>query len=351
MMLEELSRGPFGLRPDATILLIQLGRLGDVVLTTPAIRCLRASFPLTRIELLTRPAFAPVLHGNPDLDAVREIEPGARGVLDWLRFNRRAERRYDIVVDFQSTPHSAILAWMTGAPTRIGFARRNRPGYTHRIEPGGRFRYSAGHKMELLEPLGARAGSLRLDLTLSRFDREFAARLWEQLGWDDGAPVAALSPVSRRGYERWPLDRFATVADELSRRFDGRLIITSGPGERHIARKVAELMSEPAVWDYPETTIRELAAVYERCEMVVGCDNGPKHLACALGVPTLTLFRARLGVAFTNPDTPRQWAVEAPDDGGPRTLDRLQVEPVLEALDRALDELFATTAGPYGAMR
>lgn len=322
------------------ILLVQLGRLGDVLLTTPAIRAIRAKYPDATLEFLTKRPFAPVLEGNPNLDAIR-VHDDKIGSDAKIVFESLFSRRYDAVVDFQSTPHSSVLVAATRAPIRIGLDRRHRIGYTHRVRLKGTVPYSAAHKIEMLEPLGVEGGSLRLDLFPSASDREFAMRLWDRLGWHADAPVAILSPVSRRARNRWPLEKFAVVGDILSKRFGGRLLITSGPGERAVAAGVASLMEEPAVWDYPATTIKQLAAIYERAAFWFGCDNGPKHLACAMDVPTVTLFRNKHGAAFTNPEVPAQWIVEAPDDGQERVVERLPLELALATLDSALADAWA----------
>ncbi|HEX6939043.1 MAG TPA: glycosyltransferase family 9 protein [Longimicrobiales bacterium] len=316
------------------ILLVQLGRLGDVLLATPAIRALREAYPAAGLEFLTRPAFAPVLDRNPALDRVRRYR--ARHTEAALAREAFGADRYDVVVDFQSTPHSALLARLTRAPVRIGRDKRLRLGYTHRLRLSGEHAYSAAHKIELLRPLGIGVGSLRLELPVADEDHAYAAALWDRLGWPPDAPAAALSPVSRRPYKRWPLDRFAAVGDALSRRFDGRLLITSGPGERGVARAVASMMREPAVWDYGATTLGQLAAVYARCALWVGNDNGPKHIAAAVGTPTVAIFRPGQAAAWTNPEAPAQVAVEPPPGAGERPLEAIPVERVLAAVDEAL---------------
>lgn len=347
----ERDRGPgTAVLPGAAgarrVLVVQLGRLGDVLLCSPALRALRAAAPDAAIEFLTRAAFAPVLETNPAVDLVRcytRLRTEARLVRRGLR-----GRRWDAVVDFQSTPHSALLTRLSGAPVRVGLDKRFRIGYTERVRRAGPAQYSAAHKLEMLAPLGVDGGSLELSLPLTPDDRAFAEALWRRLGWDDGSPAAALSPVSRRRYKRWPLDRFAAVGDHLSRRFDGRLLITSGPGEADIACRVAARMREPAVWDYGPTTIRQLAAVYERCALWVGLDNGPRHLACAVGTPSVALFRPGQAAAWTNPETPGQAAVEAPPAGdGRRPLDGLRVQLVLDAVD----DVLAGAASPDRAGR
>src|SRR5690606_34831351 len=111
-----------GLDRSMRVLLIQLGRLGDVLLGTPAIRSLREACPDAEIDFLTRPAFAPILDGNPGLRRVRRYLP-RRTEAELLAASFGADR-YDVVVDFQSTPHSAILARLTRAPMRIGWGKR-----------------------------------------------------------------------------------------------------------------------------------------------------------------------------------------------------------------------------------
>ncbi len=316
------------------VLLIQLGRLGDVLLGTPAIRALGEAIPAAEIDFLTRPAFAPVLEGNALLRRIRPYRERATEIA--LAREAFGNDRYDVVVDFQSTPHSSLLAWLTRAPMRIGWDKRFRLGYTHRTHPSGEHAYAAAHKIEMLRPLGISVGSLRLDLVVRDEDHAFAAALWERLAWPHDAPVAALSPISRRAYKRWPLECFAAVGDKLSRRFEGRLLITSGPGELDIARTVASLMREPAVWDYGRTTIKQLAAIYARCAIWVGNDNGPKHIAAAVGTPTVTIFRPGQGMAWTNPVAPVQVIVEPDSAAGERPLESLPVERVLAAVDEAL---------------
>jgi len=321
------------------ILLIQLGAMGDTLLTSPAVRAIRRAKPDATIELLTKRAFASVVETNPNLNGVVTHPGGIRG--DFAVAFELRRRGYDAVVDFQSSPHSSVLARLTGAPIRIGADRRHRLGYTQRMRLTGEVPYSSADKLELLGPLGVDSAGLRLDLLLNREDVAYAQSLWRRLGWKDEDAVAVLSPASGNPANRWPPDRFAAVGDRLSRRFSGRLLLFGGPGEHAQMAAVAERMIEPVVVHRSPTSPREAAAVFARSALWVGCDNGGKHLACATGVPTVTLFRAGHAAAFTNPDVPAQWFVEAPSDGGSWTVERLPLEPVLEVVERAIGMLWA----------
>jgi ADP-heptose:LPS heptosyltransferase len=108
--------------PIRRILLIRLHHLGDVLLTTPAIRALRGAFPDATIDFVTRGPAVELLAGNAGVDSVLPYGAGVRGAIGVLREVRR--RGYDAVVDFHSTPGSAQIAWVSRArqPDEVGRA-------------------------------------------------------------------------------------------------------------------------------------------------------------------------------------------------------------------------------------
>lgn len=274
------------------LLLLQLYHLGDVALATPAIRAARQAFPSARIDFVTGVAGAEVLAGNPHLERIHRWQRGLSHGTELLRTLRAA--RYDAVVDLHSRPRTALMTAATRAPARIGLVGRgprNR-AYTHLLprEPGPV--YMALQKVRLLEPLGIDpcSAELRLEVFLDEDDRAFAASVWQQHALDGAEPVVAVSPVARHHFKQWGAERWAALADRLADE-GARVLITNGPGERDQARAVADSMRHPAVWQYGETRVRQLAALYQRCALWIGNDGGPKHLAVAVGTPTISVVR------------------------------------------------------------
>jgi ADP-heptose:LPS heptosyltransferase len=219
-----------------------------------------------------------------------------------------ARRRYDAVVDFRSTPRDAWYVLASGARIRAGMRGRGPRtlAYTHLYEWGAGPRYMAARKLEPLRALGIRPvepgaePDARLELVVAPAEREWARALLARHGLgDDGAPIVALSPVTRVHYKQWGAQNWAAVADALAEA-GARVLITSGPGELEQARAVAERMKHPAVFDYGRTRIRQLAAIYERCALWVGNDGGAKHIAVAVGTPTVTVFRHRESAVWTD---------------------------------------------------
>ena len=119
----------------ASILLVRLRQIGDVVFTTPAVRALRRRFPDAHITYLVEPAAAPIVAGNPHLDEVivAPRRPGIGGLVADLALVRRLRaRRFDLAIDFHGGPRASLLTWLSGAPVRIGYDVAGRSWmYTH----------------------------------------------------------------------------------------------------------------------------------------------------------------------------------------------------------------------------
>lgn len=292
--------------------------MGDVLLTTPAIRAVRSAFPQATIHFLSGPLGAAALAGNPHLDEVLPWRAGWREEGQLGRELRAAA--YDAVVDFHSTPRTARLTAATRAQLRVGIVGRGPRNllYTHRLPREVGPVYMARQKLRLLAPLGIDpegVTDLSLEVALGEAEHEWAARVWEEQDLAGEAPVVAISPVSRFPFKQWGAANWAAVADALAER-GARVLITSGPGERNQARAVVDLMTATAVWDYGASTVRGAAALYARCALWIGNDGGPKHLAAAVGIPTLTVIRWQLGPVWSDAADRRQLFLDPPPPQG-----------------------------------
>lgn len=288
------------------ILLIQLHHLGDVLLTTPAIRAARRTFPTARIDFLTNALGAAALDGNPHLDSVL-VRPSL-----W-RVNRTG---YDAVVDMHSVPRTARIVAASRAPVRIGLRGRGprNLAYTRLLPRQKDAVYMGLQKLRLLAPLGVpvSGADLSLEIAVTPDDRAFAENLFRAHNLED-APVVAVSPVARHEFKQWGSANWAAVADALMSR-GLRILITSGPGEAAQAQAVATAMENEAVWNYGTTTVRQLAAIYERCALWLGNDGGPKHIATAARTPTVAVYRKQLGGVWSDPADAVQVAINSNEE-------------------------------------
>jgi lipopolysaccharide heptosyltransferase I len=308
-----------GLTSARRILIVRLGALGDIVHALPLLDALRGALPEARLAWLVEERTASVLADHPQLDRLlvfprRELrELLRRGRLvaaaaRALRFLRelRAER-FEVSLDAQCNLRSSLLAWLSGARRRIGFA----PPYTKEkahwlsnervvVPLGGQLKVE--RNLALLAPLGVDGSGARPRLRIPEAARAAAREFRAE---QRAGELVALHPgVSGFGaIKQWEPERFAGVARRLRAERGARCIVTWGPGERALAERVAAA-SEGAATAAPETrSILELASLYEVCDAVVGGDTGPIHLAAALGVPVVGLYG------------PKDPAIYAPWDG------------------------------------
>ena len=197
-------------------LLIQLRRIGDVLMTTPSIRLLRESFPEAELTFMTEAPADQVLRNNSFLDEIL-LYSKVQTISESISFIRKLrERQFDCVIDFFGNPRSALMTRFAAAPIRIGFGFRGRSwAYTHPVKISTELTYAAQDKAQLLEELGIYANDFGLNFFSGEEDKEYAARLFGQLGIKDSDFVVTLSPVSRQPYKVWPAERFAVIADWL----------------------------------------------------------------------------------------------------------------------------------------
>lgn len=288
------------------ILVLQLRRLGDVLMTTPMLRAIKSAIPGAVTHVCVEPASVPAVRNNPYVDEIVVAGPGS-----FLRLAARLRsRRYDVVIDTLGKPGSAGLAWLTSAPMRIGLARRWRQAfYTHAVQSVARPRYSAAEKLALLEPLGIRSADARIELFPTEEDCREAADFWLSLGLSGERPVVAFSPVSRRPGKVWPAERFAEVCDRWAERAGLRYVPVFGPGEEALVEQVVRRLRHrhAAIYPCPAVSFGALFPLMQRCTFYFGNDNGIRHVAVAAGIPTAAVFGPPNPMSWTPPDSARHF--------------------------------------------
>jgi ADP-heptose:LPS heptosyltransferase len=276
-----------------SILVVQLRRLGDVILTTPALEALKKKYPEAKLDFLVEAPGAEAVAGHPAIDEVLVYDAaGAAGALRWA-FKIRA-RRYDWVIDFLANPRTALLTALSGAKVKAGPAHvARRWAYNVRMIQSPAACYAALEKVRWLAPLGIAPEDAPALPRLTLAQRP--AKLENVVG---------LVPPSRKETRRWPAPSYARLGRLLRDKHGCRLKVFWGPGEKDLADEVVRGIGAGAA-AIPETrSIRDLARELASCRVVVGNCAGPKHVALALGVPTVTIHGS---------SDPASWTPEHPD--------------------------------------
>ena len=277
------------------ILVIRVDGIGDLLNSTPAISLLRENYPSAEITVLARPLNAPVLIGNPDVDRILTFarDGECRSLKARLQFYRKLRReQFQLVVAMQTAMWSHLVAFLSGAPHRLGrYQKRFRSTLTHAWH--GKYPKGETHEvdrnLELVRLICEGEGTRSLKFYLSPDEITEAKNHLASLEIEADAFLIGIHPGGSSFDKRWPEKRYAELADRLAQQYNATVLLLHGPGEAALARNIQQAMQSPAIVHAPET-IRELGALLSCCNLVVCNDSGPMHLAAALDVPMVAIF-------------------------------------------------------------
>lgn len=302
------------------ILIVRLGAIGDVVRVLPMLNGLKQRFPDSEVDWVVQAKAADILRGHPQI-AELFVVPFRRWrdsltAEAWLLRRRMRARGYDLVLDFQGMLKGAVWAVAAGGPAvRVGWA----PGHTQnvtwlwhhglRTPPGKRANRHVRHRV-LVEWLGVPdvhgVPPAFTPADTQAVDRFFAGLAREPRPWILAYPG---SSVAGR-HKRWDIVRFERALREVAARTAGTVLVGWGPAEGEEAGDLAAALGAPLI---PPTTIRELTYLLAGCDLFIGMDTGPLHLAGLVGTPAVAVFgRSDPAVHGPADDLPGR-AVAGPD--------------------------------------
>ncbi len=288
-----------------SILVVQLNRMGDVLMTGPLLCRLRAQDPAARITLLAYEGAADLLAGTPLVDRLLTVAPGELAPLvDAVCAGRPPApvellESYDRLVNLAWDVPPARLARAVRAQDKCGRVETVR-GEIRLLGDWAKLLFSAFqdrpgtpfHIADIFSGLGgAPFAPVAPYLRPGPDDAERADRLLDGQGAGEGdGPLVALQMGASDPNRAWGAERFAALAGLLAGSPGARIVLVGGPGDRPLAHRFASLAPRPCIDLVGRTSIAELPAVLSRCRLLVSNDTGPVHVAAAVGTPVLGLY-------------------------------------------------------------
>ncbi len=280
-------------RPIERILIRVNNWIGDVVMISPAMRAIRKRFPRAEITLLAKTGVLEALEGSPYFDRMIEYdrEDEHAGLLGRGRLILRLRGiRFDLAILFQKAFEAAAFARAAGIPIRIGF-RSDHRGWllSHSLDvPSGR------HHVEqflcIAESLGCDISDRRLSFHLDQKSRDAAWSFLVRTGVASSPLRVAFHPGASKPPRGWHPERLAEVAKSLVRSRGARPLLLGSERDLSTLEAMARLVGAAAVLPPRRQSLREMAAVLERCHLLVCNDSGPMHVAAALRIPVVAVF-------------------------------------------------------------
>jgi ADP-heptose:LPS heptosyltransferase len=259
------------------ILVIDFGQLGDVVLSLPALRAIRDRFPKAQITVIVGKPGAEVVSLSGYANVTRGVDrvllrdgPKLISIARIAKLVKEAHAKYDFVIDLHSLSETNLLGFLSGAPKRL-YSRR--PGRSLNylanfnpkppVEEDHRKRHLVDRYLDVLLPLKVTGADRRPRLRTRSEDDVLIDRLLKKEKADSGSLMIGFFPGAGHPSRRWPLERFAELAEYLARNDDVRPIVFAGPEERELVPRIKELFPRSAVV-FDRLTIPQMAAAQAR---------------------------------------------------------------------------------------
>lgn len=280
------------------ILVIQLRRIGDVLLTTPIVEILRKVFPESTIDFLVEKPGAVILDGNPFLSNILVYDK--QHPVSWILKIRK--KKYDLVLDFLANPRTAWITFFSKASYRVGFSHPGRSfAYNIKVKPDRNAKYAVDFKKDLLKAIDINDTAVNMHINIPEPDRAYVDDFLKKQAINSRI-IIGISSTSRRQARIWRKDYFAGICDRLIQDYNAFIVLLWGPGEKEKVREVASLMKNEAFIP-PETDLKQLVALIEKCSLIITNDNGPMHLAIAAGTPVIAIFGPTVAECLIPPQT------------------------------------------------
>ncbi|HEY0847307.1 MAG TPA: lipopolysaccharide heptosyltransferase II [Noviherbaspirillum sp.] len=291
------------------ILCIRLDYLGDVLMSTPAIRALKQSAPGRHITLLTSRSGEAVARYLPEIDdTIGYAAPWMKSsaphdpCADMAMVARLSAGRFDAAVIFtvysQNPLPAAMLCYLAGIPLRLAHCHENPYQLlTHWVpdpEPRDTLRHEVRRQLDLVASVGAHTGDERLSFRIPASDQRHVAGLLASMDIDPDQPWLALHPGASAASRRYPPTHWAQASRQLAATLRCPLVFTGSADEAPLVEEIRA--SVPGSHSLAgRLDLGQLAALIARASVLISNNTGPAHLAAAVGTPVVDLY------ALTNP--------------------------------------------------
>jgi heptosyltransferase-2 len=271
--------------------------VGDTVLSYPAVQQLKTLFPKSHLAILVPSYLVDLWKTFPYVDEIIPFQKkgGIGSIWEDLNLSQSLkERNFDLAVILPRSFRSAFHIYLARIPIRIGYRSEGRSLFlTHGIRRTKEI--LQGHRVhyyeKLIEPLGKMESSPSPQIFLREEDRKWADRALKDLGILDGKPLIGMNPGATYGLAKcWYPDRFGELGKRLAEKWQGRIILFGKEEEHPIIYEILRHLGRKGVDLAGKTGLLQLAALLERCVLLVTNDTGTMHVATGVGTPVVALF-------------------------------------------------------------
>jgi len=292
------------------ILVLRLSAAGDVIRTLPAVKALKEHAPSSSITWVVEEPSQTFLESQPEVDSVilfprkrwtkgiKSLRTIWQTIGEMRRFIAGLrKRKFDVVLDFHGILKSGLLSFLSGSRKRIGYDRSStREGNFLFSNVKVRLPKKKISRFErnfaLLRGVGLEVRDVKYSLYIPPADREYVASFLKSSATPLKRPLIAIHPGTsvKALFKRWPPDQYARLADRLVRELSATVLFTWGTEELEWVENIRREMEQPSLLGPKTESLTQLGEVYRQCDLYIGGDTGPMHIASLMGIPVAVIY-------------------------------------------------------------
>jgi heptosyltransferase-2 len=271
--------------------------VGDTILSYPTVQQLKTLFPKSHLTILIPSYLVDLWKTFPHVDEIIPFQKkrGIGSIWEDLNLSQSLkERHFDLAVILPRSFRSAFHIYLARIPIRIGYRDEGRSLFlTHKIHRTKEILqvHRVHYYQKLLEPLGKIENLPSPQITLREEDRRWANQVLMDLGILEGKPLIGMNPGATYGLAKcWYPDRFGELGRRLSEKWQASVLLFGKEEERPIVHEIQKHLGAKGINLTGKTSLLQLAALLERCALLVTNDTGTMHVAAAVGISVIALF-------------------------------------------------------------
>lgn len=279
------------------ILIVRTDRIGDVVLTTPAIKALHQAYPAARISILVTPSTYDLVNGNPYLDEILVDERSGRhkGLFGFFRLVRQIRlKQFDLVIIFHSKRRYNLTCCLAGIPCRLGY-KNEKFGFllTFPLKDTRSLgeKHEAEYCLDVLKAIGIENDELDLFVPLQKQAEDWMMD-WMQENQLKPNEFITIHPGASDPAKCWSAANFALLMDRLSERYGLKIVLIGSPQTIPVAEDILRQTRRHSLYlDLTgKTSLSQTVSLLKRTRLLISNDSGPVHVAAGMGSSVISIF-------------------------------------------------------------
>ena len=269
---------PFNASGVKKILIVRMDRIGDLIVSTPAIRAVRSGFNKAEIHILVSAYNKDLVINNPNVNRVL------------VYGEDRIANDYDTAIILHPGIRENYAAFASGARWRVGFIGGGGGFFlTHKLKDDReiRRRHEVESALEVVAVIGCATDNKKMEISVTPEGERFAEVFFARHNLA-GRRVVIMHPGARQPHVRWKAEGFAEVANRLIAEKGVKIILTAGASEKQLVERITASMAEKPIC-VQDVALRDLVSLIKRCAIYIGNITGPMHIAAALDVPVVAI--------------------------------------------------------------